>query len=87
MHDETIKNALKVVTIFTFWTTLHYFSAHIYVRACVPLTMSGFTWSPLIASTPHCVALRWCIQNGVSMINSTWLTLGTWFSGKILHIL
>lgn len=87
MYEENIKNILKVMSIFLFWTTVHYCSAHVYVKMCVPLTISGFTLSPLFTSTPHCVALRWCIQNGVSTINAAWLTFGTWLSGKCLNII
>ena len=79
-------DSIHLCGIFLLWSTVHYISAHAYVHFCVPLSLSGLTLSPLIATTPHCVALRWCIQNGVSMIDRMWLSLGTWLTGKLVQL-
>ena len=86
MAMERFKASIYVCGIFFLWSAAHYISAHAYVHLCVPLSLSGWTFSPLIATTPHCVALRWCIQNGVCMIDRMWLSLGTWLTGKLVQI-
>jgi hypothetical protein len=69
--------------IYCTWTCVHYLSAHAYTVYCVPFSLLGFTMSPLITATPHCRALRWCLNNGVSAIDNMWLTLGTWVIGRL----
>ena len=57
------------------WTLVHYASAHVYRTLCVPLTPVGFLLSPLVASTPHCTALRWMIHTGGLTMADCWSTM------------
>ena len=45
---------LKVSGIYLLWICLHYFSAHLYIKFCVPNTIVGFIMSPFMIATPHC---------------------------------
>ena len=44
----------KVSGIYLLWISLHYFSAHLYIKFCVPNTIIGFMMSPFMIMTPHC---------------------------------
>tara|TARA_X000000368_G_C22962788_1_gene681751 strand:+ start:939 stop:1109 length:171 start_codon:yes stop_codon:yes gene_type:complete len=48
--------------------------------------MMGVAFSPVMTMTPHCQAMRWCIVQGASSINSMWLSLGTWMAAKAMFI-
>ena len=74
---------LKCSGIYLLWIGLHYFSAHLYVKCCVPNTVFGFFMSPFMISTPHCQGLRWIVYHAASVIDNMWLLLGTWFYSLI----
>ena len=67
------------------WILLHFVTPHLYVYFCTPATIMGFAMSPFIATTPHCIALRWCIYNSGSVITSMWMLVGTWCIRKMLN--
>lgn len=54
------------------WGALHKFAAHAYGELCVPHSWVTALWSPVVVSTPHCMALRWCIAHAASSV-----TVGT----------
>ena len=64
--------------IFLFWLIVHYFSAHLYVYFCTPITVIGFVMSPVLIPAAHCQALRWLIYNGGNSIIAMWLLFATW---------
>jgi len=68
----------KVYGIYFLWICLHYFSAHLYVKFCVPNTIVGFMMSPFMISTPHCQGLRWIVYNAANIINNMWILIGAW---------
>lgn len=79
-HLQTAKNFLKSAAgVYVIWILLHYISPHIYVRYCVPATITGLVMSVFIAPAPHCQALRWTIYNGGNTIIAMWIFIGTWF--------
>ncbi len=69
---------LKCSGIYVLWICLHYFSAHLYVKFCVPNTVFGFFMSPIMISTPHCKGLRWIVYNAAGIIDNMWLLIGSW---------
>ena len=58
---KTLLVILKSSGIYLLWICLHYFSAHLYIKFCVPDTIVGFLMSPFMISTPHCQGLMDCI--------------------------
>jgi hypothetical protein len=73
------------VGIFILWITLHFIAPHLYVYFCTPATAIGFLISPLIATAPHCMAFRWIIYNGGTMITTMWMVIGGWFIRKLVN--
>jgi hypothetical protein len=68
----------KISGMYILWIILHYFSAHLYIKFCVPDTVVGFIMSPFMISTPHCQGLRWVVYNAANTINHMWILIGTW---------
>ena len=75
---KTLMMLLKVSGIYLLWICLHYFSAHLYVKFCVPNTIIGFVMSPFMIATPHCQGLRWIVYNAAGIINNMWILVGAW---------
>lgn len=73
----------KVSGVYMLWICLHYFSAHLYIKFCVPNTMVGFIMSPFMISTPHCQGLRWVVYNAANTINHMWILIGAWIYSMI----
>lgn len=73
----------KVSGIYLLWIGLHYFSAHLYVKFCVPNTIIGFIMSPFMIMTPHCQGLRWIVYNAATIINNMWILIGAWIYSMI----
>jgi len=72
-------NRLGIVTmIYIGWILAHYIAPHAYVKFCVPSTLSGFLLSPLTASSPHCIAIRWVIYKSGNNIVMMWVLGGLW---------
>jgi hypothetical protein len=81
----TVLNYLtSPVGVFMLWIVLHFVTPHLYVYFCTPATIIGFALSPFIAPAPHCMAFRWVIYNGGSMITTMWMVIGTWFIRKLV---
>ena len=89
---KTIYNSLYGATMWTIeiggiyfvWVALHYGAAHAYTSFCANSSIYGFITSPLLVAAPHCVAFRWTINMGASVIGTMWFVLGTWISTKLL---
>jgi hypothetical protein len=73
----------KVSGIYILWIGLHYFSAHLYVKFCVPNSIIGFIMSPFMIMTPHCQGLRWIVYNAANIINHMWILIGAWIYSMI----
>ena len=73
----------KVSGIYLLWIGLHYFSAHLYIKFCVPNTLVGFIMSPFMIMTPHCQGLRWIVYNAANIINHMWILIGAWIYSMI----
>lgn len=80
---KTFSLLLKVSGIYLLWICFHYFSAHLYIKFCVPDTIIGFLMSPFMIATPHCQGLRWIVYNAAGIINNMWLIIGTWIYSMI----
>jgi hypothetical protein len=84
-YTNYISKQVYTISIpYLFWFILHYCSAHLYTSYCVPLSMSGLLWSPLLISSPHCKAFRWVLHNGGNSLDSMWILIGTWLSFTVL---
>ena len=68
----------KISGVYILWIGLHYFSAHLYVKFCVPNSVIGFVMSPFMITTPHCQGLRWIVYNAANIINHMWIVIGAW---------
>jgi hypothetical protein len=78
MKFDSIKKFMtSAVGVYLIWALLHYISPHLYVRYCVPATVTGLIMSVFIAPAPHCQALRWTIYNGGNAILAMWIFVGT----------
>ena len=85
MNFQLIKDwFINIAGFFILWIVLHFVAANLYARFCAELSFIGLIKSIFIAEAPHCMALRWVIYNGGSVIHSMWLSIGVWLSGKIL---
>jgi len=73
----------KISGIYILWIGLHYFSAHLYVKFCVPNSIVGFIMSPFMIMTPHCQGLRWIVYNAANIINHMWILIGAWIYSMI----
>jgi hypothetical protein len=80
---KTLLVLLKASGIYLLWICLHYFSAHLYVKFCVPDTIIGFFMSPFMIATPHCQGLRWIVYNAAGIINNMWILIGAWIYSLI----
>jgi hypothetical protein len=80
---RTILFVLKISGIYLLWICLHYFSAHLYIKFCVPNNVIGFIMSPFMIMTPHCQGLRWIVYNAANIINNMWLIIGAWIYSVI----
>jgi hypothetical protein len=70
------RSLVRVFALYFLWVVLHFAAAHLYAQICVPSTLKGFVLSPFMVSAPHCVGMRWLVQNGASSINAIWIILG-----------
>jgi hypothetical protein len=75
---KTARIIFKLYGIYFLWICLHYFSAHLYVKFCVPNSIVGFFMSPFMIITPHCQGLRWIVYNAAHIINNMWILIGAW---------
>jgi hypothetical protein len=67
------------------WVTLHYLAVHLYPTYCAPLTMVGFILSPFMVSAPHCMAMRWLINEGSNVIVTMWVAIGAYAIQRMLR--
>ncbi len=82
---KTIFNQVyDIAGVFILWISLHYIASNLYPTYCTELGIMGFIKSVFYAQAPHCVAMRWVIYNGGSIINNMWVSIGVWFTGKLL---
>ena len=80
-----ITNEAKNIIVFYFtWILLHHVASHVYSYLCTPNTMIGFLYSPFMVVTPHCQAIRWVLYEGSNVITTMWITMGTYFTSKVL---
>jgi hypothetical protein len=75
---KTIQLIISVSGVYLLWICLHYISAHLYIKFCVPNTVIGFIMSPFMIATPHCQGLRWIVYNAAGIINNMWVMVGAW---------
>ena len=84
--QNIFKFIFGVSGIYLMWICLHYFASHLYVKFCVPSTVTGFLLSPFMSQTPHCQGLRWVVYNAANMITNMWIVCGTWVCTTILKV-
>ena len=67
-----------ITMIYIAWIVAHYIAPHAYIKFCVPPTLTGFLMSPLTASSPQCIAIRWVIHKSGNNIVMMWVIGGLW---------
>lgn len=67
---------LKCAGIYLFCNVIHYACSHMYVHWCVPFTFYGFIASSFLATSPHCIGLRWAMYNSANQIGVFWALIG-----------
>jgi len=75
-----------VAGLYILWMVLHFVSANLYVYYCAHMSLFGFLMSPVLASAPHCRAIRWVLNSGAQSIDAMWIVLGTWVCSKLALI-
>ena len=75
----------SVCGYYIMWILLHYAAIHLYPEFCAPYTILGFLLSPFMVSAPHCIAMRWIISEGSSIITAMWIAVGGVLVNKILR--
>jgi hypothetical protein len=75
-----------VAGLYILWMILHFVSANLYVYYCAHMSLFGFLMSPVLASAPHCRAIRWVLNSGAQSIDAMWIVLGTWVCSKLALI-
>lgn len=75
----------SVCGYYIMWILLHYAAIHLYPEFCAPYTILGFLLSPFMVSAPHCIAMRWVISEGSSIITAMWIAVGGVLVNKILR--
>ncbi len=70
--------------LYFLWIFIHFMVANCYAYFCTQPSFWGFIISPLLVSTPHCMALQWLLHNSVAIINHMWSLIGAWFSVNLL---
>ncbi len=76
--------AQRGALVYAAWTAIHHTAANLYPQYCAPPTLQGLLMSTVLAPSPQCVAMRWCINKGSSAIISTWVVLGTWLASHLV---
>lgn len=76
----------SVAGLYILWMVLHFVSANLYVYYCAHMSLFGFLMSPVLASAPHCRAIRWVLNSGAQSIDAMWIVLGTWVCSKLALI-
>ena len=67
------------------WIILHYAAIYLYPEFCAPYTILGFIISPFMVSAPHCIAMRWIISEGSSIIMAMWIAIGGVIINKVMR--
>lgn len=71
------RDTLRIIALYLFWLSAHFFASQYYPKLCTPYDLHGFFMSPLLAPTAHCSAMRWMINHGGNTICGGWLFLGS----------
>jgi len=74
----------RTALVYATWTALHQLAANMYADHCAPASVQGFFMSTILAPSPQCVAMRWCINKGSSAMISMWVVLGTWVASHMV---
>jgi hypothetical protein len=70
---------------YVMWIILHYAAIYLYPEFCAPYTILGFILSPFMISAPHCIAMRWIINEGSNIIMAMWIAIGGVIINKVMR--
>ena len=82
---DILTGICEVAGIYVFWISLHWLSSELYMRHCVGRTLYEVLISPFVAPLPHCVAMRWIINNGGRKMEMMWIVLGKWLIERLIY--
>jgi len=81
---STISVALFRGTLVCFtWICLHHAAAYLYLNWCASFSMIGILFSPLTVISPHCVALRWIMNNAAIQMTAIAAFVGGYLSNNL----
>ena len=70
---EYIKKCINyggyILSIYIFWSVVHYLAFYLYKLYCVPDSMFGYLFSPVLIHSPHCKGLIWMINASFNSLN------------------
>ena len=84
MMNARVQAIAFVVMPCVAWTVAYFVASNIYPRICTPWSIYGFFMSPMMVTTPQCVALRWVIDTGATTIITMWKLVGLWIAKRVL---
>lgn len=87
MYDarrEKISMVVMFVLTYTAWISLSYYSTHLYAHFCAEWSIMGFLTHPFMVSSPHCLALKWVMNEGSSTISNLFAMIATYVATTLV---
>ena len=81
---ELLTNITEIGGVCILWIGIHFICANLYPYFCAHISIMGFVLSAFTVHAPHCIALRYAITNGASVITAMWVAIGTWITAKLI---
>ena len=72
------------IGFYSLWMCANYVASYFYNEYCVPKTILGFLFSPILTVTPICKSLLWVQSNSVETMSNMWVAIGTWITINVL---
>ena len=77
------KTIIRTIAVYLCWLIVYFASTHLYTHFCTNLSVYGFLTAPFMTQTPHCRAFLWSISNGVTIIDTMWVLIGSFIISLI----
>jgi len=77
------KTIIRTIAVYLCWLIVYFASTHLYTHFCTNLSVYGFLTAPFMTQTPHCRAFLWSISNGVTIIDTMWVLIGSFILSLI----
>ena len=81
---KTFKNIkgplVTFLSMYLFWTFLHWGSSNAYSYHCTPMTFIGFILTPLMIQSPQCKVLYWVKNRSLDTLGTLCIAAVMWLS-------